>query len=134
MRILIKKLYMAIIHSLNMLFFPVKVNKQHIVVFMTFYEDMMPIIKALVQQSYQITVIGPKKYQQEVESLGHLNYLIAGNKGVIQHIKALSSARVILIDTYYLMLGGYRKKEAKRLFKPGTHQVLLNYLVSKIIK
>lgn len=51
---------MAIIHSLNMLFFPVKVNKQHIVVFMTFYEDMMPIIKALVQQSYQITVIGPK--------------------------------------------------------------------------
>ncbi|MCH8657802.1 CDP-glycerol glycerophosphotransferase family protein [Staphylococcus lugdunensis] len=117
MRILIKKLYMAIIRSLNMLFFPVKVNKQHIVVFMTFYEDMMPIIKALVQQSYQITVIGPKKYQQEVESLGHLNYLIAGNKGVIQHIKALSSARVILIDTYYLMLGGYRKKRGQTIIQ-----------------
>lgn len=31
--------------------------------------------------------------------------LKAGNKNVIKHIKLLSTAKIILIDTYYLIMG-----------------------------
>ena len=36
---------------------------------------------------------------------------------MISHIKALSSAKVIIIDTYYLMMGGYHKKKGQAVIQ-----------------
>lgn len=48
----------------------------------------------------------------------------------MKHMKVLSKAKVIILDTYYLMMGGYqKKKKGKLLFKHGMLPVLLKILV-----
>ncbi|RZH89810.1 CDP-glycerol glycerophosphotransferase family protein, partial [Staphylococcus aureus] len=58
MRQIIKKVYLLIISVLNSAYKKRKINSNHIVVFMTFKEDVMPIIKRLSDEGYEITVIG----------------------------------------------------------------------------
>ena len=61
------------------------------------------------------------KDQAHLKNLKNITFIPAGNKNVISHIKALSSAKVIIIDTYYLMMGGYHKK-GKLSFKLGMQR------------
>ena len=51
------------------------------------------------------------------KNLKNITFIPAGNKNVISHIKALSSAKVIIIDTYYLMMGGYHKKKGQAVIQ-----------------
>ncbi len=88
-----------------------KVKSDHIVVMMTFAEDVLPIIEALNRKGYKLTVIGTEQNRKYIEHIEHIVYLPAGNKQVFKHIKALSSAKVIVIDTYYLIMGGFKKKK-----------------------
>ena len=117
MRILIKKIYMFIIKVLNYLFKPKKINRNHIVVMMTFKQDVFPIIEALSHQGYNITVVGKVEDQAQLKNLKNIMFIPAGNKKVISHIKALSSAKVIIIDTYYLIMGGYNKKKGQTVIQ-----------------
>lgn len=110
MRQVIKKIYMLIVGILNILFSKSKVNKNHIVVMMTFSEDVIPIINSLNDKNYQLTVIAKAELKDTVKEFKGINFIPAGNKQIFKHIRALSSAKVIVIDTYYLMLGGYKKK------------------------
>lgn len=110
MRQLIKKLYMGIIRFLNLIYKKKKVQSKHIVIMMTFAEDVCPIVEALYRKGYAITVIGNEANRKYLQQFETINFLPAGNKRVFKHIKALSSAKVIVIDTYYLMLGGLKKK------------------------
>ena len=84
---------------------------------MTFPEDVMPIINELDNKGYKITVIAKFEEQYRLEHLNNINFIPAGNKYIVKHIKALSSSKVILIDTYYLMLGGYTKKKAQTIIQ-----------------
>lgn len=45
----------------------------------------------------------------------------------MRHMKVLSKAKVIILDTYYLMMGGYQKKKGKLLFKHGMLLVRLKF-------
>lgn len=117
MRVLIKKLYMLIIKVLNILFKLKSVNQNHIVVMMTFKQDVLPIIEVLNQRGYNITVIGNAEVQNNLEKFKNIVFIPAGNKKIISHIKALSSAKVIIIDTYYLMMGGYHKKKEQTVIQ-----------------
>lgn len=108
---------MLIISFLNILLRFVKVDSKHIVILMTFPEDILPVIKQLVKEEYQITVIGDYKYEVQLNKMDKVNFIKAGNKNVIKHIKALSKAKVIIIDTYYLMLGGYHKKKGQTIIQ-----------------
>ena len=111
MRVLIKKIYMCVIAMFNLLFRGFKVKQKSIVVMMTFPNDMLPIIERLCAKGYRLTVITTDKHRHHIQDLPNVTYIKAGNKNVIAHIKALSTATVILIDTYYLMMGGYHKKQ-----------------------
>ena len=84
---------------------------------MTFPEDVMPIINELDNKGYKITVIAKFEEQYRLEHLNNITFIPAGNKYIVKHIKALSSSKVILIDTYYLMLGGYTKKKAQTIIQ-----------------
>ncbi|RIL71896.1 CDP-glycerol glycerophosphotransferase family protein [Staphylococcus devriesei] len=117
MRIIIKSMYMLMITVLNFIFKGKKVNQTQIVCLMTFPEDMMPIIKELSNKGYKITVIAKAQEQARLTNLKHTTFLPAGNKNVIKHIAALSSAKVIVVDTYYLMLGGYAKKQGQTIIQ-----------------
>lgn len=117
MRILIKKIYMLMIMVLNIIFKPKKINRDHVVVMMTFKQDVFPIIEALSHQGYNITVVGKVEDQAQLKNLKNIMFIPAGNKKVISHIKALSSAKVIIIDTYYLIMGGYNKKKGQTVIQ-----------------
>lgn len=117
MRQIIKKLYIIIISLLNMIYRKKKVKSDHIVVMMTFAEDVLPIIEALNRKGYKLTVIGTEQNRKYIEHIEHIVYLPAGNKQVFKHIKALSSAKVIVIDTYYLIMGGFKKKKQQTVLQ-----------------
>lgn len=104
---------------LNMIYKPLKLKRDHIVVMMTFKQDVLPIIEALHQQGYHLTIIGKIQDHSLIEGLENTTFIPAGNKNIVSHMKALSTAKVIVIDTYYLMMGGYHKKKGKQLFKHG---------------
>ncbi len=65
MRLIIKKIYILAIVLLNMIFKPFNVNSKHIVIMMTFKQDVLPIIEALCSEGYHVTVIG-KKYTRKI--------------------------------------------------------------------
>lgn len=117
MRQWIKRIYMMMIHILNVVFSWNKISTKHIVVMMTFEADVLPIIKELSQQGYRVTVIAKGIHQETIEQLQNCTFIPAGNKHIIHHIKALSTAKVIVIDTYYLLLGGYRKKAGQKIIQ-----------------
>ncbi|AGZ26023.1 MULTISPECIES: teichoic acid glycerol-phosphate primase TarB [Staphylococcus] len=110
MRVLIKKIYMIVIAIFNVIFRGLKVKNNNIVVMMTFPKDVLPIIDQLRNKGYKLTVITTDKHAHHIQHLSNVTYVKAGNKNVIKHIKALSTAKVILIDTYYLIMGAYDKK------------------------
>ena len=101
---------------LNFIYKRRQVDKKQITVLMTFPEDVMPIINELDNKGYKITVIAKFEEQYRLEHLNNITF-IPGNKYIVKHIKALSSSKVILIDTYYLMLGGYTKKKAQTIIQ-----------------
>ncbi|HBM1924411.1 TPA: CDP-glycerol glycerophosphotransferase family protein, partial [Escherichia coli] len=101
----------------NIIFKPKKINRDHVVVMMTFKQDVFPIIEALSHQGYNITVVGKVEDQAQLKNLKNIMFIPAGNKKVISHIKALSSAKVIIIDTYYLIMGGYNKKKGQTVIQ-----------------
>ncbi|MDQ7109727.1 CDP-glycerol--poly(glycerophosphate) glycerophosphotransferase [Staphylococcus cohnii] len=117
MRQLIKKLYMTIISFLNLIYIKKKINHHHIVVMMTFVEDVLPIIEALNRKSYEVTVIAKESNRKYVEQLDNVTFIPAGNKKVFKHIKALSTAKIIVIDTYYLLFGGFKKKSQQTIIQ-----------------
>lgn len=111
------------ISILNFIFKGKKVNDRHIVAMMTFSEDVLPILQQLDEKGYQLTVIAQEKDRETLNNLQNVTWVPAGNKYVMQQIKALSTAKVIIIDTYYLMLGSFNKKKAKQSFKRGMRRV-----------
>ncbi len=117
MRLIIKKVYMLMIALLNFIFKGKSVDKQRITVLMTFPEDVMPIINDLDSKGYNITVIAKVEEQYRLEHLNHITFIPAGNKHIVKHIRALSRSKVIVIDTYYLMLGGYSKKHSQTIIQ-----------------
>src|SRR5699024_5312502 len=94
-----------------------KLNDNHIVVMMTFAEDVLPIIEALNRKLYKITVIGKEENRKYILQYENVTFIPTGNKQVFQHIKALSTAKVIVIDTYYLMFGGFKKKQKQTVIQ-----------------
>lgn len=117
LRQIIKKLYMVIISLLNVMYAKKKLQNNHIVVLMTFVEDVRPIIEALHHKGYKLTVIGGVTNYKYIQHLENINFIPAGNKQVLKHIKVLSTAKVIVIDTYYLMLGGFKKKRSQKIIQ-----------------
>ena len=116
MRLIIKSIYVD--DCIIELHFKGKsVDKQRITVLMTFPEDVMPIINDLDSKGYNITVIAKVEEQYRLEHLNHITFIPAGNKHIVKHIRALSRSKVIVIDTYYLMLGGYSKKHSQTIIQ-----------------
>ncbi|MCG7339818.1 CDP-glycerol glycerophosphotransferase family protein [Staphylococcus sp. ACRSN] len=118
MRQIIKAIYICMTKFLNLFFSKKKIKEQEIVIMMTFPEDVLPIIEALNRKGdYQITVIGKEKHKKYTQHLKHVKYVLAGNKQIYKHLKCLSSAKVIIIDTYYLLMGGFQKKQGQTIIQ-----------------
>lgn len=60
-RSIIKQVYLSVIFVFNKLF-KSNVKRKNVVVFMTFKEDVLPIIEVLKKEQYHITVIAHPKW------------------------------------------------------------------------
>ncbi|CAC7145398.1 teichoic acid biosynthesis protein [Staphylococcus aureus] len=110
MNVLIKKFYHLVVRKLSKMITPQVIDKPHIVFMMTFPEDIKPIIKALNNSSYQKTVLTtPKQAPYLSELSDDVDVIEMTNRTLVKQIKALKSAQMIIIDNYYLLLGGYNK-------------------------
>lgn len=127
MRQVIKKLYLTIIKVCNTLWFNKKIDNNHIVLFMSFKEDVWPLIQRFHQDGYRLTVIGKAEDQAHVTQLDGIHYVINNNKNVIAQLKALATAQVIFIDNYYLLMGGYRKKKGQTVIQTWHAAGALKY-------
>ena len=104
-RVVIKNIYMTLITIVNQIFRFKRLKSNHIAILMTFPEDVMPIIEQLNQKGYELTVIAKEKEWAKLKQFKNVSFVPAGNNHIVRHIKTISTAKVIVIDTYYLMLG-----------------------------
>lgn len=107
-RNIIKAIYLALLFIINKV---IRNNIQHknIVIFMTFKEDVLPVIKALQKDDYRITIITHPKHLALANSLKVDQVISQKNKYIIKQIKAIKKSRIVIIDNYYLLLGGLKK-------------------------
>ncbi|EHJ06707.1 CDP-glycerol: N-acetyl-beta-D-mannosaminyl-1,4-N-acetyl-D- glucosaminyldiphosphoundecaprenyl [Staphylococcus simiae CCM 7213 = CCUG 51256] len=124
-----------IIKLITIAMFPVRIKSGHITVLMTFPDDMMPIITTLHEEGYDLTVITNKTNNHLLQNLAHTTVINSNQSHVLQQVKALKEAKVVIIDNYYLLLGGFRKNKdqtiiqtwhasgALKLFGLADHQV-----------
>ena len=95
-------------------------NKKNIVLLMTFKEDMMPILDALHHKgTYRITLLYHPKYESflQLPKYHDIVKIPLGNRYVLKHIKAIKSASIVVIDTYYLMLGSLKKSSRQEVIQ-----------------
>ncbi|MHD0398474.1 teichoic acid glycerol-phosphate primase TarB [Staphylococcus simulans] len=117
MRQVIKKLYLFLISVFNILWSHKKIDAHHIVLFMSFKEDIWPLVQRFHEEGYRLTIIGKEKDKQQVTQLSGVDYVINSNKHVVAQLKALATAKVIFVDNYYLLMGGYRKKKGQTVIQ-----------------
>lgn len=110
LRSVIKAIYIEMTTWINVLFQKRRVDANHIVALMTFKEDILPLVYKLSKQGYRVTVFADPKDFSFLENRENISYHALSNYTLIQQIGALSTAKVILIDTYYLMMAGFEKK------------------------
>lgn len=127
MRQVIKKLYLTIINVFNTLWFNKKIDTHHIVLFMSFKEDIWPLVQRFHDEGYRLTIIGKEKDKQQATQLSGVDYVINSNKNVIAQLKALATAKVIFVDNYYLLMGGYRKKKGQTVIQTWHAAGALKY-------
>src|SRR5699024_5726827 len=90
LRNIIKQIYLYLLYGLDKLINH-KIKQDHVVVFMTFKEDVLPIIKALKQENYKITIIAHLRWMKEVDSIDVENVINLKNKYIYQQIKSIKN-------------------------------------------
>lgn len=126
MRTLIKASYIILLKLLDR-FIVTRPKPNHIVITMTFTEDLLPIITQLASQKIDISLLYHPKYNDVVKkqlNYHNINAIPLNNKYLFQHIKAVKRAKVILIDTYYLMFGAitkHRDQEVIQIWHASVH-------------
>ncbi|TDM12408.1 CDP-glycerol glycerophosphotransferase family protein [Macrococcus lamae] len=116
MRKIIKRLYLTLIKIIDICYRP-SINKD-IVMLMTFKEDQSELLINLLTE-HKVTVIYHPKYEDFIKSLNqnHLKSIPLSNKYIIQQVFAIKNARIILIDTYYLLLGSITKSSKQEVIQ-----------------
>lgn len=116
MRKMIKLLYILTIKLLDRMYQPA-VKRNNVVVMMTFTEDTLPLIDRLLQLDVNLTVLYHPKHQQLMNDYTNILAIPLSNKHIIQQIIAIKSAKTVVIDTYYLMLGSLVKNEQQEVIQ-----------------
>lgn len=127
MRQVIKKVYLMTIKVLNTLLYKKKIKANHIVLFMSFKEDVLPLVERFNKEGYDLTVIGNVMDKKSVSDFERVKFLANGNKNVVAQLNALATAKVIFIDNYYLLMGGYRKKAGQTVIQTWHAAGALKY-------
>lgn len=114
-RTIIKTLYLNILAIFSLIFQFTKVRKNKITIYVTFQEDIDPILKQIPDR-FDVVVIYHPKLENYIKGYKYHNFS-QSNKGVIKELYHLSTSRWIIVDTYYLILAGIKKKKGQKLIQ-----------------
>lgn len=117
MRHYIKALYIYIVAFLSRFYRTLRIDRNHIVFLMTFKEDQLPIIYQLDEQGFRITVFAKEKDFHYLENRDHVTCYPLKTATILKQLSALATAKVIFIDTYYLLMAGWEKKKGQTVIQ-----------------
>ncbi|CAD7360553.1 MULTISPECIES: teichoic acid glycerol-phosphate primase TarB [Staphylococcus] len=117
MRYYIKMFYIYIIKFLSRLYSHLRVDANHIVFLMTFKEDELPIIYQLSENGFRVTVFAKKKDFSFLENRQNITYHPLKFSSILKQLSALATAKIIFIDTYYLLMAGLNKKSGQTVIQ-----------------
>nr|WP_263313772.1 CDP-glycerol glycerophosphotransferase family protein [Mammaliicoccus sp. Marseille-Q6498] len=113
---MIKQVYLILLFICDK-FIVHNIQNKKVVVFMTFKEDVLPIIEELKKEQFHITLIVHPKYLEFANQLEVNSVISLKNKYLIKQIKVIKSSEVVIIDTYYLLLGGLKKINTQKVIQ-----------------
>lgn len=116
-RYYIKALYIYMVACLSRLYRSLRIDRNHIVFLMTFKEDQLPIIYQLSERGFRVSVFAKEKDFHYLENKEHITYYPLKNMTILKQLAALSTAKIIFIDTYYLLMAGWRKKSGQTVIQ-----------------
>ncbi|QLK85431.1 teichoic acid glycerol-phosphate primase TarB [Staphylococcus sp. 17KM0847] len=116
-RFLIKKIYLTMVTVIQLFFKKQSIVKNHIVVLMTFKEDLLPVIYKLAERGFRVTVFTDKQHFSLLKSHANISYEPLHQYRLYRQLYALTTAKVIFIDNYYLLLGSFQKREGQTIIQ-----------------
>ena len=116
-RFVIKKLYVIGVSFIQLLFKRRRVQNNHVVVMMTFKEDVLPVIERLAERGFQVTVFTKEEHFESLENISNVTYQSIAQYNVYHQLRALTSAKVIIIDTYYHLFGAFKKRAGQTVIQ-----------------
>ena len=115
-RKIIKNIYLNLIKILNIIFMFKSVKRNQIVVYVSFLEDLEPIISKLIKSNFNVIMFYHPRISEEVNNINVKKYR-QSNKNLMIEMYYLSSSKWIIVDTYYLILGGLLKKNGQKVIQ-----------------
>lgn len=94
--------------------YPLKVDNKKLVYYASFTEDLIPIVKMLNEKmNVEIILIYHPRIEKEINQLNVKEKYPHANKNVVKELYHLMTSKFIIVDTYYLILGGLKKKKGQ---------------------
>ncbi|AVQ34227.1 CDP-glycerol glycerophosphotransferase family protein [Staphylococcus muscae] len=116
-QIIIKKLYLILVNVIQCLCSRQRVQDNHVVVMMTFKEDLLPVIEKLSKKGYRVTVFTKASHFEALTHLQNVQIASINRRNLYQQIRSLRSAKVIFIDTYYHLFGALKKQSKQTVIQ-----------------
>lgn len=118
MREWIKRIYFLIVLVGSRFFQINKLRNNRIVYFASFVEDLIPIVEKLNQNTnFEIILFYHPRIEKHIINLKVSKKYRQSNIGVIKELFYLSTSKWIIVDTYYLILGGMKKRSSQTVIQ-----------------
>jgi len=107
-------MYLSIIKVMTLLFYPLKIESNKVVYYASFTEDLIPIIEAMNQNTnYRVVLFYHPRIETEINQIDVFKKQPQANKNVLSELYHMMTSKFIIVDTYYLILGGVKKKKGQ---------------------
>lgn len=99
---------------MTVFFYPLKIDSKKVVYYASFTEDLVPIIEVINQKTnYKVVLIYHPRIEGEIKQINVFHKYPHANKNVLKELYHLMTSKFIIVDTYYLILGGLKKKKGQ---------------------
>lgn len=101
---------------MTIFFYPLKVDAKKVVFYASFAEDLIPIIEEMGREKKRkIILIYHPRIERDICNLKVFYKFPHANKNVLRELYHLMTSKFIIVDTYYLILGGLKKKKEQMI-------------------
>lgn len=103
---------------MTIFFYPLKVDAKKVVFYASFAEDLVPIVDELNRTTNdKIILVYHPRIEKNISDIKVFRKFPHSNKNVLKELYHLMTARFIIVDTYYLILGGLKKKKKQTIIQ-----------------